>query len=35
MRCFEEDWRRMGKPKMKEDQLAKCKALLKANYRAM
>ncbi len=31
-KCFEEDWRRMGKPKMKEDALAKCKSILKQNY---
>ena len=32
-KCFEEDWKRMVKPKMKEEDLAKCKEILKKNYR--
>jgi len=35
MRCFEEDWKHMGKPKMKEEQLNKCKLILKKNYRIL
>ena len=31
-RCFEEDWKRMGKPKMSEESLKKCKDVLKENY---
>ncbi len=32
-KCFEEDWKRMVKPRMKEEHLAKCKEFLKSNYR--
>jgi len=35
MKCFEEDWRRMTKPKIKEENLAKCKIILKKNYKIM
>ncbi len=34
-RCFEEDWTHISKPKLKEDQMAKCRVLLKQNYRVM
>jgi len=34
-KCFEEDWKRLVKPKMKEENLAKCKELLKANYKTV
>lgn len=35
MRCFEEDWKRITKPKMSEEDTAKTKVLLKKNYRVL
>ena len=32
LRCFEEDWKRITKPKMKEENLLQCKALLRTYY---